>query len=706
MSELNRKDFLQTLALGGGSLLASRSAVDAQAAQMTTMKPPEVTLKNDHFELFLGAVQGFNVHLKHVPSGTVLADYPYSYSFDTPVFALVSQDANSATFKGVTNTGLEMTHTFRLPPKSPWLEEEISIHNTNYEDMRSTFRCGFVLPVSGGTLKDYTFTSVPFRREPRNNEPVYADYSIQQILHQKRISNLRENSMPYRVYENYISEGWAATNGTTGFLFTKYNDKFREWAILDRVPVGPAAIGLRWGGAGVDASDAEGFIVIGGGESHSFGTSRVTAFTGDLTQGYYAFRDEMASHGHGVPAGFNPPVHWNELYDNKLWWLTTDGGQNNPDNRKKYYTVDDLKGEAAKAKAIGCEALYCDPGWDTNFASKIWDEPRLGKMSDFVAMLKNDYGLKLSLHTPLSGWCDSSTYPRECFLMDAKGGKNILCGASQQYVDETTKRLHTLAEAGATFFMFDGTQFQRECWDPSHEHHIPSTMADHVDATNLLARKVHEKYPKVLIEMHDQAAGPGPIRYVPLYYGHGADGAGVLGFDTVWAFEMMWDPIGDLLAGHSILFYYYNLAYGMPLYIHVDLRRDTEQALMLWWNMSTCRHIGFGGTPTNGNTKTAQFAAVKDYIRLKPCYAAGTFYGIDEMTHVHRHPEQNMAAMNCFNLGDGTTKDIPFDPAKFGLKPDRKYKFTGADATPTNNAYVLKVAIHGQGHTLVEVTEA
>ena len=100
----------------------------------------------------------------------------------------------------------------------------------------------------------------------------------------------------------------------------------------------------------------------------------------------------MSARGHGCPAGFDPPVHWNELYDNRLWWLP-DEQQNNPEMRKRYYTLADMKDEAAKAKAIGCEALYMDPGWDTSFASKLWDDTRLGSYKSFTEMLRRYYGL-------------------------------------------------------------------------------------------------------------------------------------------------------------------------------------------------------------------------------------------------------------------------------------------------------------------------
>ena len=39
----------------------------------------------------------------------------------------------------------------------------------------------------------------------------------------------------------------------------------------------------------------------------------------------------------------------------------------------EYYTLDLMKAEAAKAKELGCEVLYLDPGWDTGPNQHIWD---------------------------------------------------------------------------------------------------------------------------------------------------------------------------------------------------------------------------------------------------------------------------------------------------------------------------------------------
>jgi hypothetical protein len=193
-----------------------------------------------------------------------------------------------------------------------------------------------------------------------------------------------------------------------------------------------------------------------------------------MIEGFYAFRAEMESRGMGCPAGFNPPVHWNELYDNKLFWLPN-WGQDDPANRKKYYTHGEMKGAAGKAHDIGCEALYFDPGWDTLFASKIWDEARLGTCKSFAEMLQRDYGLSLSLHAPLSGWCDPTAYSRDIDRMNRDGSRveKSLCGASRQYYEKTLARLEALARAGAMFFMFDGTMDNGECCDPQHGHPVP-----------------------------------------------------------------------------------------------------------------------------------------------------------------------------------------------------------------------------------------
>ncbi len=729
---MTRNDFLKTA--WGAPALAVRS-LHAQGSSDPLRSALEssagLALANQAFELTLGARPALEARLAHKPSGLLLADAPYSYSFGAPRFERLStareDEATTLVLEGLAGP-IAVEHHFKIPARRPWIEESVTLSNRgSYPAALPEGRCGFVLPLVlegdrvSGPLARFRFTAVPYRREPRGNTRQYADYTIAEVLTRPRVSGLRNDLRVERhasivlssiystgviptEYSGYASEGWVLTDGSSGFVVSKYNQDGMEGAVLDRLPLDARRIGLRWGGLAIFQGDPEHGARLEPGESFTFGVTRITAYQGGVEEGFLAFRSEMEERGQGCPAGFNPPVHWNELYDNKLWWLPNNG-QDNPEQRKKLYTLPDMQAEAAKARDYHCEALYMDPGWDTSFASKMWDEPRLGKLSDFTRMLRRDYGLSLSLHTPMAGWCNPSSYDRSIdrMLPDGSRAERSLCGMSRQYVDETFRRLDALASSGARFFMFDGTIYAGPCWDPSHGHPVPARRDEHARAMNRLARMVHRKHPEVLIEMHDQLLGGTTLRHVPTYYGYGDSPEG-RGFDTVWAFELMWDPMTDLAGGHSIALYYYNLAYSLPLYIHIDLRTDNEQALMLWWNASTCRHLGVGGTHKDPRVAQAQKEALATYRRLKPFFAAGVFFGIDEQTHVHRHPAESRAVINCFNLSrDPVRRSFRFDPARYGLDRSRGYRATGGAARRTGEGYDLEVAVAPWGHTLVEI---
>ncbi len=423
---MTRQSFLKTTALLSLATLRSGQATAAPADTAPGLQSPSQVLEagNAHFHLNLTVSQGMKVELVHTPSSIALAAGDYSYSFGQPSFAKASsvEEGNTTLVKlvGKVGNGVEIGHKFSVPHDRPWVEEEITLTNrTQHRIALPEGRCGFVLPVKvvGDTiesgLKDFKFTAVPYRREPTGNRAQYADYTLWQVLNEARGSRLRAKSaiqhsdkvvvpnvyemgIIQTLYPQYASEGWVLTDGRRGFLVSKYSQEGMEWALLDRVPLNEESIGLRWGGYGIFQGDPESGAWLAPQASHRFGVTRITAFEGGITEGFYAFRAEMESRGNGCPAGFNPPVHWNELYDNKLWWLP-DNAMDKPENRKKYYTLPDLEEAATKARDIGCEALYLDPGWDTFFASKIWDEPRLGKLQDFTALLRREYSLSLSL---------------------------------------------------------------------------------------------------------------------------------------------------------------------------------------------------------------------------------------------------------------------------------------------------------------------
>ena len=686
---------------------------------------------NPTFHLTLSPSQGLKkTRLMHAPSGLLLADGDYSYSFGQPEFqeSSISEDKDGSRVVSLRGSALgsqlEVVHDFRVPGDQPWVEEQIALANRGSTPLDLQYgRCGFVLPLllSDGRVSGhwgaFKFTAIPYRREPKGHRDQYADFFLMQIVTAQYSSELwtRETT----VTPTYASEGWAWTDGKLGFLLTKYSQEAMEWSLLDRVPLGAGRGGLRWGGYGIYRGDPEHGAWLLPGELHRFGVTRLTAYEGGILEGFYTFREEMSARGHGCPAGFDPPVHWNELYDNELWWLP-DEQQNNPEMRKKYYTLAAMKEEAAKARAIGCEALYMDPGWDTSFASKIWDEARLGAYKSFTEVLKREYALESSLHTPLSGWCDPSSYSPEMYRLDRFGRRLVwskewgfeastLCGASRQYIEETARRLKMLARDGAAYFMFDGTMYHGECWDPEHGHRVPARREEHVRSLCRLARMVHTEYPQVLIEMHDPVVGGQNIRYAPTYYGHGRapEGEGfpeAPGFDSVWAFELMWMPMEDLLSGRAITLYYYNLAYGLPLYIHVDLRTDNQNALVFWWNASTCRHLGIGGTHKDPAVQRAHSEAMATYRRLESFFKAGAFYGLNETVHLHTHPTEPAAVINCFNLDDHPVEqEVQFVPERFRLDAKRPYNITGVSAHASVKGYVLLFKVPARGHQLAEI---
>ena len=738
---ITRQAFLRASAALPLAALGSGQATPApppEATPAVRVAPRLLRISGAQFRLNLTAGQGLRTELVHVPSGLTLASGDYSYDFGQPNFAAATPaQENGATLLnlvGKTGNGIEIQQHYRVSQNQPWMEEEITLTNRTQHSIALPYgRMGLVLPakITGGSvdspLKDFKFTAVPYRREPTGNRTQYADYTLLQVLTESRESRLRSNSETQQfgyvklahvygmgliqtLYPQYASEGWILTDGGRGFLVTKYSQAGMEWSLLDRVNLDEERLGLRWGGCGIFQGDPEGGAILAPQASHQFGVTRVTAFEGGITEGYYTFRAEMEARGIGCPRGFNPPVHWNELYDNKLYSLPM-GEMDKPENRTKLYTLGDMKEAAGKARDIGCEALYLDPGWDTNFASKIWDEARLGKLADFTAMLRRDYGLKLSLHTPLSGWGNPTTSSRNIDRMSRDGSRIelSLCGASRQYVDETLSRLQTLAQDGATFFMFDGTMINGECWDPHHGHPVPSRREDHVAATNLLAFLVHQHHPDVLMEMHDQILGGSSLRYVPTYYGYGerqleSSSGPTRGFDTVWGFELMWSPMQDLVGGHSMALYYYNLAYSLPLYLHIDLRTDNPQCLMFWWNASTCRHLGIGGTHSDPAVRKSQKEAMTAYRRLEPFFKTGKFYGLGETVHVHVHPTKSAAVMNVFNLeSQPETRHIEFAPSQIGLDGSREYKVVGATQSRRGDRYLLEVAVPALGHALVEL---
>ena len=73
-------------------------------------------------------------------------------------------------------------------------------------------------------------------------------------------------------------------------------------------------------------------------------------------------------------------------------------------DRPHRYTLEIVEQEAKKGRAYSCEAIYLDPGWDTDFGTFLWGTDWLGPRRAFVQKMRSEYGLQLSLHCPLATW--------------------------------------------------------------------------------------------------------------------------------------------------------------------------------------------------------------------------------------------------------------------------------------------------------------
>ena len=445
----------------------------------------------------------------------------------------------------------------------------------------------------------------------------------------------------------------------------------------------------------------------------SFGVSRVTAFAGDMTQGFYAFRAEMDSRGNGRASELQSAGALERALRQQALVAETDGGQDNPGQPQKDTTPSTIMKEAAKAKAIGCEALYCDPGWDTNFASKIWDDRATGHAARFRRDAEER--LRPQALAPHAAFRLVQPEQLSAGMFPHAPGTATATGIALRRVEAVRRGDGEAPQCpgrrGRRYFMFDGTGYNAEgpCWDPAHGHPLPLTMRGARRRHQLCSRARSTKtIPHVSIEMHDQVMGGAPYRYVPLYYGYGKNalGASPRSASTRLGLRNDVGPDGQPRRRRDAS---RSITTTSPTRCRSTFTSicatDNENALVFWWNASTVRYLGIGGTHTNPKLTMSHVAAMKTYMRLKPFFTAGTFYGISETVHVHRHPTDNAAVMNCFAIGNADTLKFQFDPTKVGLKADKQYKFTGDDFVKNGESYFGQVPVAADGHTLVEVTE-
>jgi hypothetical protein len=276
----------------------------------------------------------------------------------------------------------------------------------------------------------------------------------------------------------------------------------------------------------------------------------------------------------------------------------------------------------------------------------------------------------------------------------------LVCLGSKQYLAVAEQRLLANCADGVAYLMFDGNWYNGGCDDPNHGHPVPYTKEDHMRANLDLAQRIHAKYPKVVIEMHDMLCGGSPWRLTPIYYKYGLPGS----YDDNWGFELMWGPMDDIQQGRGLALYYSNMGCNVPIYTHVNISGDNAHCLILWWYASTCRHLGIGGKHPDAKIVAAQQQAMKWYRAREAFYKRGDFYGINEEIHLHVLPAEKAFTVNAFNLSDKPrTISGEIDLKTLGLDPTMEFVATDGAGKVENGQYRISVELPPWGTKAGEV---
>ena len=724
MDKISRHDFLAGAAglVAALSLEAAGYAAPDESGVGIHVAANQMLLTNGRLELTVDTSHGLNpCRLRDVTANHLYADADYVWPGGVfPALTgkpRVTRDGKRRiilTFSARLSD-LAIEQTFMADAETPdAISETLTVRNLGTQPVNNPdFLCGFgkTLKAAGNWTPDAEgtrFCEVPYRRD---TDGVVRDFPLRTVA--ETPGSYSGWFEPTVQTPSWGSEGWVMSAGAASLLVAKHNPDAMEWSLL--TPVTPPNTMLCFGGAGLwKHGSPEGFAPLAPGKRFTFGETQLRIVPGDWKPAYYAYRAYTESKGCRTPPGYNPPVHWNELYENGFFNAVSSHVPDAnflknilPGMLKELYSLDAMKAQAAKAHELGCEALYLDPGWEGGANTHVWDAERLGPQESFAAMLRRDYNLALSLWVGLAGmpptYADPNVVPPEGRCM-GKDGKRLplLCVPSPVFQAAQKPLLTTLAQDGAVFLMIDSDQYTGPCYDPHHGHSIPSTREEHAAGVWDILHAVRQKYPRLYIELHDPVTGPSAIHYTPTYYRYARPHSQT----ELWGHEFMWNSMGDLQSGHALSLYYYNLAYSIPLYLHIGLKSDNANALAFWWYASVCRHLGVGGQHPDPAVWQAHKSAMKTYLRLKRFFAQGVFYGLDETVHAHTLIAEKTSVMNIFNLTNQLAeRAVSFRLSEIGL-PGSHASAEGATAQQAGDTVTLRVTVPAQGHALAIVRVA
>ena len=669
-------------------------------------------------------------HLSDAEMGLTFADRPYHYAIkghkddSQPISesGLKHKDViatpQGATIKGFFESlGITLIQALHQTPEG--LEETITIKNsTNQIISVDEIELGFC-----GSLQkrgDWRLCAIPFKVQldgSRHDYPVQA--LIEGQFHNAVFVDSTREFMPLLSEDGRLrSEAWAWGSEDKGLLVAKYNNQQIELSVAAPFRQGGEQI-LRFGGVGFCLyGEPSGVHRLVPGEEFTFGTSVYAVYQHGLNEAFTLFRNFLDAREHTFPNDYNPPVNWNELYD--VGWY-----HSNLEKLKQNYTREALLDEAKKAKEVGCELLYLDPGWEVCEGITLWDEKRLGSVQSLVETLKKDYGLGLGYRTILRTYQDywpaedlvqhNENAPQPILIGDQYFWEPCLC--NPVFRAEKLKRILAISQQGVRFMMVDEMDWRGPCYATHHGHAVPTTPLDHTMAVYSLTEAIRKACPGLTIECHDPVWPWATSIYVPTYFQQGFGDRGL--YDENWGFEYMWDCLNDLRSGRAQALYYYNLACNVPIYLHITMAADNDACVFFWWVASTVRHVGIGGKESSSTIeppgglpprdKEKRFKAYKAqmqiYHRLKPYFVRGTFHGISETAHLHTLEGKKGGVLNLFNLTDADQAVEVFVPRGL-LQADSDLPVSGAQAEWTTAGVKVSLNLKAMSPAVMGIGEA
>lgn len=650
-------------------------------------------LENDHLEFRVDIEEGqYTYFLYDKLNGAPMADMDYFHEitlwggkkYRELSRREVTQQEGRVTIRGTfAGCAVSFEQVFEIRAGDRWLHDTLTLKNEGTRklvlaDLDFGMRKMLFRQFEGWCehLDEYKVLSLPTRRyRSQLIDHLLTEYTAQDLLY----APWKDPEKPADeggLKPGYLDEGWIWAGAAGGLIVCKYNQKQIEYTRLHRQGFqlpgrGAEDVGVIYGGVSIFDGNPELGLSYEPGASYTFGAAKYTTFQGGFEDGYYAYRDHLDANGHVFPEDYDPPVHWNELYN--LGWHGENFGEGHfsDDTGVQAYSLEQLYGEARVAKDAGAESLYLDPTWDLYPGSSVWDEKRLGKFKDFCDKMHHEFGLKVALHLMMTFTSDDEIPDFYCKNLEGKAEQASLdlyrvC-TNETWIREKTARLLKLVDDGVDFFMFDFPDYGDldfvGCQDPNHGHEVPMMLHTHSYAILRVIQNVHERNPKVLIEAHDRHNG-GMTDYHALYYQHGLPNS----FDENWGYEYMWNPHSDLISGKALSLYEYNLAYSIPLYLHINEHSDNLNLISLWWYISTCRHLGIGGVSREDPKYPILQSAMALYHSMKAYFTRGIFRGVDYDAHLHVGKQDGTAVLTAYNFTSNTVqRTIEIDCEKHGV---------------------------------------